>query len=100
MRPHLLARHLLGRLDLESERVAIEPQRRFEILHRDADVVENSLHITNESANYEPTSSHRGQTERQQLVRRRIRIDLARGDALHHRRRARRASASRAPGDP
>ena len=45
VRPHLLARHLLGRFDLEPERVAIEPERGFEILHRDADVIEDSLHV-------------------------------------------------------
>ena len=44
-RLHLLARHLLGRFDLEPERVAIEPERGFEILHRDADVIEDSFHI-------------------------------------------------------
>ena len=36
--------HLLGRLDLEPERVAIERERGGEILHGDADVIEDSFH--------------------------------------------------------
>ena len=43
-RPHLLARHVLGRLDLQPERVAIEPERGVQVLHRDANVIENSFH--------------------------------------------------------
>ena len=44
VRAHTLRRHLFGRLDVEAERIAIERQRRGEILHRDADVVEDGLH--------------------------------------------------------
>ena len=78
VRPHLLARHLLGRLDLEPERVAIERERGLEILHGDADVIENGFHHEGPSARVSPSAS--------KLVRRRVRIDLARGDPIHHRR--------------
>ena len=44
MRAHALRRHLLGRLDLEAERVAIERQRGRQILDRDADVIEDGFH--------------------------------------------------------
>ena len=44
VRAHPLRRHLLGRLDLEPERVAIERQRRVEVLDRNADVIEPRLH--------------------------------------------------------
>ena len=37
--------HLFRRLDLEAERVAIERQRRAEIVHGDADVIEDGFHV-------------------------------------------------------
>src|SRR5438093_1530645 len=42
---HVLRRNVLWRFDLEAERVAIEGERRLQILHRDADVIEDNLHI-------------------------------------------------------
>ena len=57
MRLHLLARHVLGRFDLESERVAIKPQGGVEIFHRDADVIENGLHQS-PSARVRPSASN------------------------------------------
>ena len=48
VRPHPLARHLFRGLHLEPERVAIEAQRRVEIRHRDADVIENGFHTDSE----------------------------------------------------
>ena len=42
VRAHALRRDLFGRLDLEPERVAVERQRRVEVRHRDADVIERS----------------------------------------------------------
>src|SRR5205809_7555666 len=44
MRPHLLRRHILGRLDVEAERVAVKSQRGVEILDGNADVIENGPH--------------------------------------------------------
>src|SRR5919198_3369294 len=44
MRPHGLGRDLLGRLDLEPQRIAIKGERGGEILYRDADVIENCFH--------------------------------------------------------
>ena len=44
MRAHALGRHILGRLDLQTQRVAIKRQRRRQVLHRDADMIEHSLH--------------------------------------------------------
>ena len=45
VRAHALRRHLFGRLDLEAERVAIERQRRGQVLHGDADVVQDGFHV-------------------------------------------------------
>jgi hypothetical protein len=44
VRPDTLRQDLLARVDLQSERIAIERQRAFEILHGDADVIEERLH--------------------------------------------------------
>ena len=68
VRAHLLRRHLLGVLDLEAERIAIERQRRREVLHRDADVIEPHLH----------DAALACQRPRQDLGGGRVRIDLAR----------------------
>ncbi len=46
MRADALRRDVFGRFDLETERVAIERERRREVLYRDADVIENSFHLT------------------------------------------------------
>ena len=45
MRAHPLRRDFLGRFDLEAQGVAIERQRRPQILHGDPDVIEDSSHI-------------------------------------------------------
>src|SRR4051812_28238815 len=45
MRADALRGDLFRRLDLEPQRVAIEGQRRRQILHRDTDVVEGGLHL-------------------------------------------------------
>jgi hypothetical protein len=44
MRAHALAGDLLGRLDVEAERVTVERERGAEVLHGDANVIEDSLH--------------------------------------------------------
>ena len=44
MHPHTLGGDLLGRFHFQAQRVAIERQRRVEILHGDADVVEHRFH--------------------------------------------------------
>jgi hypothetical protein len=44
VRPDPLGDHVLGPLDLEAQRVAVEGQRLVEALHCDADVVEHRLH--------------------------------------------------------
>src|SRR5438552_14948053 len=46
MRAHALTRHLLGWFDLQAQRVAVERQRRGQILNRDADVIEDGFHLT------------------------------------------------------
>ena len=56
MRAHALRRDLLGRLDLEPERVAIERERRRQILDGDADVIENGFHELTEPRKHEKTS--------------------------------------------
>ena len=45
MRADALRRDVLGRLDLETERVAIERERRREVAHCDADVIEGGFHV-------------------------------------------------------
>jgi len=50
MRAHVLRRDVLGRLDLEPERVAVERGRGRQILHRDADVIEDRLHFNDRPA--------------------------------------------------
>ncbi len=45
MRAHALRGDLFGRFDLEAERIAIERQRRVEIPHGDADVIEDGFHF-------------------------------------------------------
>ena len=42
---HALRRDLLGRLDLQPERVAIEGERGGQVFHGNADVIENGFHI-------------------------------------------------------
>src|ERR671937_2690476 len=44
MRADALGWYLLGRLDFESERVAVERERRLQVFDRDTDVVEYRLH--------------------------------------------------------
>ena len=44
VRPHALAGDFLGDLDVKPERIPIERQRLVEILHGDADVVEDGFH--------------------------------------------------------
>ena len=44
VRAHALGRNLLDRLDIESERIAIEGQSCRKILHGDPDVVEDGFH--------------------------------------------------------
>ena len=44
VRAHALAGHFLGHLDVQAQRIAIEGERFVEVLHRDADVVEDGLH--------------------------------------------------------
>src|SRR6185503_16313389 len=46
VRPDALGVDLLGHLDLEAERVAEERERLVEVLNRDADVVEDSFHLS------------------------------------------------------
>ena len=41
-----LRRDVFGRFDLETERVAIERERRREVPYRDADVIEGGFHHT------------------------------------------------------
>ena len=50
-RARAATRRLLGRFDLETERVAIERERRREVPDRDADVIENSPHRLSSSRN-------------------------------------------------
>ena len=76
MRAHALRGDLFGRFDLEAERVAIERERRREILHRDADVIEDSLH------GFEPCESLGLEQASFAAV---YGIDLARGDAVDDR---------------
>src|SRR6266545_2568815 len=45
MRAHVLRRHVFGWLHVEPERVPVKRERRSEIFHGDADVVEDGLHI-------------------------------------------------------
>ena len=45
VRPDTLRPHVLGRLDVEAERVPVERQRLVDVLDRDADVIENSSHL-------------------------------------------------------
>src|SRR6266545_4501374 len=45
MRAHALRRDLLGRLDLQPERIAIERQRLGDVRDRNADVIECHLHV-------------------------------------------------------
>src|SRR5205814_1429914 len=49
VRPDALRRDLFSRFDVEAERIAVERQRRPEILHRDADMIENGSHACCES---------------------------------------------------
>ena len=44
VRANALRGHLFGRFDLQAERVPVERERGLEILHRDADVIEDGLH--------------------------------------------------------
>src|SRR5262245_5425007 len=45
MRAHFLRRHVLWRLDLEPERIAIERQRGSQVLDGNANVIECGLHF-------------------------------------------------------
>ena len=45
LRPREGVPDLFRRLDLQTERVAVERERGVEILHRDSDMVENRLHL-------------------------------------------------------
>ena len=60
MRADTLRRHLLGRFDLQPERVAIERERRRQIRHRDADVIEDGFHLQT----WPSTPSHGTRTSR------------------------------------
>ena len=87
VRAHALRWHLFRRFDLQAERVAVERERGVEILHRDADVIEDGFH-TSTAGTPCPTPSARRiglQTgPHRQRVGSGVRIELARGDA--HRR--------------
>ena len=77
VRPHPLRRDLLGRLDLEPERVAVERQRLVEVGDGDADVIESSLSSTCRSA-----ADRRAQRPCSMIVvDRRVRIE-SRGAAM------------------
>jgi hypothetical protein len=45
MGPYALAGNLLGHIDVQAEGVAIERERFVEVLHGNADVVEDGFHI-------------------------------------------------------
>jgi hypothetical protein len=47
MRPHALRRDIFRRIDLEAERVAVERERRGEVFHGDADMIQSRSHINN-----------------------------------------------------
>ena len=47
MRAHALRCDFLGRFDLEAQGIAIERQRRRQILHGDSDVIQNGFHVRN-----------------------------------------------------
>ncbi len=50
MRAHALAGHFFGHVHMQAERVAIESQRLVEVLHGDADVVEDGFHGRSDAA--------------------------------------------------
>ena len=50
VRAHLLRGDILGRFDLEAERIAVERERRLEILHGDANVIQNGFHTDKSSS--------------------------------------------------
>ena len=79
--------HLLGGLDSQAERVAIERQRLVEVLHRDADVIER-LHGR-------ALSWLRARPASRVAWAPPIRIELARRDAVDERDRTRRPAAIR-----
>src|SRR5437588_1454593 len=45
MRAHALRLDCLGRVDLEAKRVAVERERRLQVLDGNADVIENGFHL-------------------------------------------------------
>ncbi len=51
MRPDVLTRHVLRRFNLKPQRIAIEGERRRQILDSNTDVIQYSFHI-----NYQPTA--------------------------------------------
>ena len=85
MRPHALRRDVLGRLDLESERVAIEAQRGVEIGDGDADVIE--CRPSSVAASPVRPSRRAGGSAPMMSSTARVGIGLARGDPIEHRAR-------------
>ena len=47
VRPHVLTRHFLRRFNLQPQRIAIERERRGQILYSDADVIKSRSHTPN-----------------------------------------------------
>ena len=92
VRPNVLRRDFFGRLDLEAKRVAIERERRRQILHRDADAIEDSRRFCARiRLCAHPRAAAGG---------RRVWIDPARRDAIDDGPPARPGAARRARDDP
>ena len=88
VRAHPLRGDFLGRLDLEAERVAIERERRVEVLHGDADVIERTFMSVAAAGRRDRSARSRMSAAAE------YGIDLARRDALDHAARTRRARAT------
>src|SRR5262245_23542309 len=95
MRANSLRRHFLWRVDLETERVAIKRQRRRKIRNCYANVIELRLHERPFSGFSEPRApsleprvptleprAPAGDSTSDDIIDRRVRIDLARRDAI------------------